>query len=71
MRSMMFLGLGIWYLTPLSINNISVISLRSVLLVEESGIPGDLFGYLLYLMFVDVDIAEILPLSNHQSFSHI
>ena len=28
-------------LTPLSINNISVTSWRSVLLVEETGVPGE------------------------------
>ena len=33
------LGLGLWCFTPLS--NISVISWRSVLLVEETGVPGE------------------------------
>jgi hypothetical protein len=31
---------GLWYLMPLS-NNISVISCRSVLLVKETGVPGE------------------------------
>ena len=33
------LGVGLWYLKPL--NNISVISWRSVLLVEETRVPGE------------------------------
>jgi hypothetical protein len=37
-----FRGLGLWCLTPLnSFNNISVISWQSVLLVEETGVPGE------------------------------
>jgi len=35
------LGLGLWCFMPL-FNNISVISWRSVLLVEETGVPTDL-----------------------------
>jgi hypothetical protein len=34
-------GLGLCSLTTLSINNISVISWRSVLLVEETGVSGE------------------------------
>ena len=34
-------GGGLWCLPPLSINNISVISWQSVLLVEETGVPGE------------------------------
>jgi hypothetical protein len=34
-------GLGVFSLTTLSINNISVISWRSVLLVEETGVSGE------------------------------
>jgi hypothetical protein len=34
------LGLGLWCLTP-TFNNISVISWRSILLVEETGEPGE------------------------------
>ena len=35
-----FVGVGFWYLTPLS-KNISVILWRSVLSVEETEVPGE------------------------------
>ena len=34
--------LWLWCLTPLSFNNISVILWRSVLLVQETGVPGEI-----------------------------
>jgi len=39
MPNIIMVGLVLWCLMPL-FNNISVISWRSVLLVEETGVPG-------------------------------
>jgi hypothetical protein len=52
---------GLWCLTPLSTLNISVISWRSVLLVEETGVPREnlqkVTDKLYHIMFYQVHLA--------------
>ena len=53
---------GLWCLAPLSCFNVSVISWRSVLLVEELGVPGDnlppVIGKHYHIKFDQVHLAK-------------